>query len=113
MTTAQMAKRLGVSQPRIPQLEKAEMEGTVTLKTLRQAAEAINCTLTYVLVPNQPLDQMLRERAGREADRLIARTGHTMALENQALDPSDLKSEHARLVAELVAGDPRRLWDTV
>jgi predicted DNA-binding mobile mystery protein A len=111
MTTAQLAQRIGVSQPRIPQLEKAEVEGAVTLKTLRQAAEAMNCTLVYALVPNEPLSEMVRERATRIANERLARTNHTMTLENQGLTPSDLKAEQERLIAGLIAGDPRRLWD--
>jgi predicted DNA-binding mobile mystery protein A len=34
MTTAQYGKRLGVSQPRIVELEKSEQEGSVTLNTI-------------------------------------------------------------------------------
>ena len=43
MTTAQYGKRLGVSQPRIVELEKSEQEGGVTLNTLQRAAEALGC----------------------------------------------------------------------
>jgi predicted DNA-binding mobile mystery protein A len=112
MTTAQLAQRIGLSQPRIPQVEKAETDGAVTLKTLRQVAEGLNCTLVYALVPNQPLDDMLRERARQLADGQLARTHHTMKLENQALEPHDLKAERERLIDELLRGSPRRLWDT-
>jgi predicted DNA-binding mobile mystery protein A len=111
MTTAQLAKRIHVDQSRITRLEQAEAEGSVTLKTLRQAAEGLNCTLVYALVPNQPLDEMMRERADDIADRQLARTHHTMKLENQALDQRGLKAERERLIEELVKGNPRRLWD--
>jgi predicted DNA-binding mobile mystery protein A len=111
MTTAQLAKRIHVDQSRIPRLEKAEVEGSVTLKTLRQAAEGLGCTLVYALVPNQRLDGMLRERAGDIADRQIARTDQTMKLENQALTKRDLKAERERLIEALLKENPRRLWD--
>lgn len=112
MTTAQLAERIHLSQPRVPQLEKAEIADSVTLKTLRQIAEGMDCTLVYALVPNRPLDQMLRERAQIVADQRLARTHQTMRLENQALTKADLKAERERLIAELLQGDPRRLWDT-
>ena len=54
MTTGQMAKRLGVSQPRVIALEKDEQRGAVTLETLRRAAEALDCTLVYALAPTSP-----------------------------------------------------------
>jgi len=111
MTTAQLAQRIGVSQPRIPQMEKREADDSLTLRSLRQAAEGLNCTLVYALVPNAPLDDLLRDRAIGIADGRLARTHHTMALENQALASSDLKAERERLIHDLVFGDPRRLWD--
>jgi len=43
----QLAKRIGVSQPRVIAIEKAEANDSITLTTLRQAAEALNCTLVY------------------------------------------------------------------
>ena len=54
MTTGQYAKRLGVSQPRVAALERAEADGVVTLKSLRQAAEALDCDFVYALVPRKP-----------------------------------------------------------
>lgn len=91
-------------------MERGEIEDTLTLRTLRQAAEALNCTLVYALVPNAPLEQMVRDRASVIADQRLARTHHTMRLENQALADRDLQTERARLVRDLVEGDPRRLW---
>jgi predicted DNA-binding mobile mystery protein A len=111
MTTAQLARRIHVGQSRIPRLEQAEVEGAVTLKTLRQAAEGLGCTLVYALVPNEPLDSMLRKRAVEIADSQIARTHQTMKLENQALTRRDLEAERGRLVKALLKEDPRRLWD--
>lgn len=111
MTASQFAKRIGVTQPRITALEKAEAEGAVTLATLRQAAEGLGCTLVYALVPTQPFDAMLEERARVIADRQISRTHHTMTLENQALEPAELKAQRERLIAQLIKDNPRRLWD--
>jgi predicted DNA-binding mobile mystery protein A len=112
MTTTQLAERTGVSQSRIPRIEDAEARDSITLKTLRSVAEAMDCTLVYALVPNRPLDELLRERAQSIADKQLSRTNHTMKLENQALEPRELKAERERLVNDLISGDPRRLWDT-
>jgi predicted DNA-binding mobile mystery protein A len=111
MNTRQLAARIGISQPRLTSIEKAEANGTITLKTLRLAAEGLNCTLVYVLLPNEPLDAMVRERAEDIAATRLGRTHQTMKLENQALESKQLKRERERLVDELLRGDPRRLWD--
>lgn len=110
MTTGQFARRLGVSQPRIPALEKAEANGTVTLKTLRQAAEALDCTLVYALVPRTPLQETVEKRARAIAERQFARTNHTMRLENQAVT----KVRQQRAIDELartLTENERRLWE--
>ena len=56
MSTAQLAKRLGIKQPSLVALEQSEAKGTIELATLRRVAEALDCTLVYALVPNKPLE---------------------------------------------------------
>lgn len=111
MTTRQFALRLGVSQPSIVALEQDEARDSITLGRLRKAAQALDCTLVYALVPNRPLEARLQARAAQVADRQLARTHHSMALEDQALDNAALEIERARLTAALLKGDPKRLWD--
>src|SRR5438270_620183 len=76
MTTAQLARRLGVSQPRIVELEQSEVSGRVTLHTLQRAAEALGCRLVYVLVPERPLADVVRERAELLAERGVTAVQH-------------------------------------
>jgi predicted DNA-binding mobile mystery protein A len=112
MTTAQLAARTGVSQSRIPRIEKGEVADAITLKTLRAIAEGLDCQLVYALVPNDELEKMVRSRVAVVADQQLARTHQTMRLENQALSQRDLDAERARLFREILEGDPRRLWDS-
>lgn len=110
MTTGQFAKRLGVSQPRVAALEKAEANDAVTLKSLRQAAEALDCRLVYALIPNTPLEEAITRRARLVAERLLARTSHTMRLENQAVSGSRQDRALDELAKTLAEHD-RRLWE--
>lgn len=111
MTADQFGKRLGVSQPRVSKLEVDEKIGSVTLKTLREAAEALDCELVYALVPTRPLDEILRERAETVADRQLNRVSHTMTLENQGLDRRSQMAARERLIEDLLRGNPKCLWD--
>ena len=111
MTATQLARRIGVSQPRVTRLERAEIEDGLTLRTLRHVAEGLDCTLVYALVPNAPLETMIRRRTERVAEQQLARGHHTMALENQALTAEDLAEHRDRLIRALLDSDPRRLWD--
>ena len=111
MTTRQMAQRMGAAPSRITAIEKAETHGGLTIKTLREAAEALDCTLVYAIVPKAPLDHLMRARAEQRVDAELARLNHTMRLENQALTADDLADERDRMVARLLEGSPGRLWD--
>lgn len=111
MTTRQLAKRLGKSQSVIVEMEKSEARDTLTLGSLRQAAEAMDCRLVYALVPNAPMEQLRRKRARQIAERRLSRASHSMALENQGLDSDAQVQELERLTDDLLRGPPARLWD--
>lgn len=111
MTSTQLADRLGVSQPRVIKLEQAEADGSLTLASLREAAEALGCQLVYALVPNEPLEKMIRDRAREIAHKQLKRTNHTMTLENQALKRKDLQLQHDRLTEQIIDRNSSRLWD--
>lgn len=111
MTTAQYARRLGVSQPRIVELEQSEASGSVTLNTLQRAAEALGCHLVYVLVPERPLADTVRERAETVAARQVAAVEHTMRLEDQAVTNKQVSKDLLRERVEELLRRPARLWD--
>lgn len=111
MTTRQLAKRMGKSQSVIVAMEKGEARDSLTLATLRQAAEALDCTLVYALVPNQPIDNVLRNRARKLASQRLSRASHSMALENQGLGSEALERERERLTEDWLSGPAARLWD--
>jgi len=102
MTTAQLAKRLGVSQPRVVGIEQAEAKGAITLNSLERAAHAL---------PRKPLDALVEERAARLADKRLASTRHTMALEAQAMDTGDEDEQRKRLIRKLIEQAGSELWD--
>ena len=63
MTGAQFARRLENRPQSVEALEKSEANGSIQLKTLRRAAEALDCTLVYALVPNTSLEGAVSARA--------------------------------------------------
>lgn len=111
MTARQLAARMKVAPSRISAIEKAEVSGTTTIKTLREAAAALDCTFVYAFVPNKPLEEILRDRAAQKAALDVARLDHTMRLENQALLKSDLDDERRRVVDLILSGSLRGLWE--
>ena len=111
MTTAQLGKRLGVSQPRAFAIEKAESTNAITLDSLERAARALDCDLVYALVPRRPLEMLAEERALKLARRRVKPARHTMALEAQSIDPEAEEAQVRQLARRLLEKPGSALWD--
>ena len=86
MSKRQLANRIGIAQPSVLDLENGEVEGTISLKTLRRAADALGCEVTYALTPRSgSLENVVKEQALFVAKKIIRQTAHTMDLEKQGL----------------------------
>jgi predicted DNA-binding mobile mystery protein A len=108
MTTAQLAKRMGVRQPSVVNIEMSEEKGSIELATLRRAAAALDCTLVYALIPNKPLETTIRARARAFLRRRRRPVEHTMLLEDQQVN-DDLTD--AQLDEVLRETNPRLFWE--
>jgi len=108
MSTAQLAKRLGIKQPSLVALEQSEAKGTIELATLRRVAEALDCTLVYALVPNKPLESTIRDRARAFVNRRRAPVEHSMLLEDQKVPAKNVEARLDEIVRET---NPRLFWD--
>ena len=108
MTTTQLAKRLGIRQPSVVALEQSEVRGTIELATLRRVAEALDSTLVYALIPNNPLEATIRERARAFARRRLRPVEHSMLLEDQQVKRNDSEAELEDIIRET---NPRRFWE--
>jgi len=108
MSTAQLAKRLGVKQPSVVDLEQSEAKGSIELATLRRVAEALDCKLVYALVPNKPLETMIRDRARLFAQRRRKPVEHSMLLEDQKVAEKNIEVALDEIVRET---NPRLFWE--
>ncbi len=100
VSSGELARRLGTSRQLPLQMEKAEAEDRITLKSLRAAANALDCDLVYALVPRaDTMQELIEGRARADAQKHVIGVEHSMALENQA----------AGNIEEAVAAETRRI----
>jgi predicted DNA-binding mobile mystery protein A len=97
---------MGVSGATVSEIEANERGGGIRLSTLRRAAEAMDCTLVYALVPRDTLERTVTRRAEEIWTELQRRTDQTMRLEEQQAGWSD--SSRQRQLDEIVRS--RNLW---
>lgn len=111
MTAKQLAGRLGVAQQAVARIEKDEIAGSVTVKTMRKTAEALNCQFVYGFLPKTSLKETVQARAKQVAEKRLAEANQTMALENQSLNAKENKQVLSKMIDELVDTMPSDLWN--
>ena len=112
MTLEQLGKKLSLSRQNVKALETREADGSITLKSLKEAAHALDMELVYGFVP---IDGTLQHHIARKAERLarkiVHRTSQSMKLENQENSIARLEKAIQERKEELVREMPKTLWD--
>lgn len=110
MTAAQLGARLGITPTSVFEMERREADGSITLKTLEKAAEALNCSLVYALIPNESLDAIVHKQARKVAAKHLERVANSMRLENQGVSSEDSRAQLENLIVEIIRTRPRSIW---
>ena len=106
-----MASRLKVRQSTVIKLEKSEAAETISVQSLRRAAEALDCTLVYAFVPRTSLDACVHAQARLRAKVIVERVDHTVSLEAQGRSQQERAQEVEEPAAEMVRTMSREVWD--
>ena len=110
MSSAALASRLGVTDSAVRKLEEVESTDAITLSTLRRVAASLDCELQYALVPRRTLDATRTQRAMQIARDQVQGVSRSMALEDQAVDPTLTEAQIKETAEALLAGPGKRLW---
>src|SRR5687767_10510460 len=73
MSLEQLGKKLSLTRQSVGAIEKREADGSITLKSLRDAAFALEMELVYGFVP---IDGTLENHIDRKATRLASKIVH-------------------------------------
>ncbi|MFA5554531.1 MAG: mobile mystery protein A [Phycisphaerae bacterium] len=111
MTGQQLAKRMNVKKQRVARIEQDERLGKCTLKTLKNAAQALDCIFVYGFLPNNSLEKIVKQQAQAIAKKRMARTNQTMRLEQQELSENEKEKALKALTEDIINTMPKTLWD--
>ena len=112
MSMQQLGNRLNVSKQGIMDMEKREIEGSITIRSLREIARALDMQLVYGFVPNDgSLDALIEKRAKNLATQIVMRTANTMKLEDQANSKKRIEAAIKERTAAIQSEMPKILWD--
>jgi predicted DNA-binding mobile mystery protein A len=92
---ATVAKQASITQQAYAQFERGEVSGTISINNLQRAAEAMECSLVYFLVPHSTRSNTFTglARALDPGYAHLQASEHSMALEGQAV--GDLPPKNA------------------
>lgn len=112
MSLQQLADKLSITKQSVQEIELREKEGAITLKSLRETANALDMHLVYGLVPKDGSIEKLIDRKAKElATRIVLRTSNTMKLEDQENTQQRLKKAIEERTAVIKNELPKMLWD--
>lgn len=112
MSLQQLGNRMTITPQSVRDLERREKEKTVTIKTLSEAAEALDMILVYGFIPKDgTLEKFIERKAYEKAREIVGRTSTTMKLEDQENTRTRLDQAVTELAEEIKREMPKSLWD--
>ena len=112
MSMQQLGNKLNVSKQGILDIEKREKDGSITIKSLKEIARALDMQLVYGFVPNDgSLDALIEKRATDLATKIVLRTSNTMKLEDQGNTNKRIEKAIKERAEEIKNEMPKILWD--
>jgi predicted DNA-binding mobile mystery protein A len=112
MSMQQLGNKLGISKQGVLDLERREKDGSITIKSLKEVARALDMQLVYGFIPNDgSLDSLIEKRAIELATKIVLRTATTMELEDQANSKERIEKAIRERANEIKKEIPKILWD--
>ena len=112
MSLRQLGNRLKISPQSLKEIEEREANGSLTIKSLKEAGLALNLKLVYGFVPmDGSIQKMIEKRARELALEIISRTSQSMKPENQESRKERLKRAVKIKASEIMDKMPKYLWD--
>ncbi|MEO6686364.1 MAG: mobile mystery protein A [Dyadobacter sp.] len=111
MSLRQLGDRLLMTPQGVRDIERRELDETITLKSLKEAGDALDMKFVYGFVPKSGSMEKLIENKARElAEKIVKRTSITMKLEDQENSETRLKEAVDELTQEIKREMPGSLW---
>ncbi len=109
-------KRANIKKSELYRIEKAEVEGTLTLNKLKSVAEAMGCEFHYAVTPKTKLnatrvEEIIEYRARRLANKVLKNADINMQLEEQATSMEKIEIQHKQATEKLIKEMPDWFWE--
>lgn len=112
MSMQQLGNKLSITKQSIQEIEVREQEGSITLKSLKVVAKALDMQLVYGFVPKDgTLDALIERKAMELAKQIVLRTSISMVMEDQGISEERIEMAIKEKAATFKRELPKILWD--
>jgi len=112
MSMRALGNRLSISASAVQEMEKREANGTISLRVLQEAAQALDMKLVYGFVSkHESLEAMIEKRAFEIAQEIVLRSHNSMKLEAQENSEERIRKAIEQKAFEIKIQLPKYLWD--
>ncbi|HET9058208.1 MAG TPA: mobile mystery protein A [Chitinophagaceae bacterium] len=112
MSLKQLSNRLSITRQSVQEIEQREKDGSITIKSLREAAKALDMNLVYGFIPvDGSLEVLIERRAKELATQIVLRTSNSMRLEDQENSKQRIEKAIEERAAIIKNEMPKTLWD--
>jgi len=112
MSLRQLGQRMSITPQSVKEIEVREKNGTISIKVLKQVANALDMRFVYGFIPSEKtLEGMIEKRAKELAKSIVERTSIQMGLEDQKNTSERIEKSIQEKASEIKQEMPRILWD--
>lgn len=112
MSMEQLGRKLSIRKQSVNKLEQREKDGTISLKSLKDVAKAMDMHFVYGFVPKDgSLEALIERKANEIAKKIVLRTSNTMKLEDQENSKQRIEIAIKERAQNIINETPKILWD--
>ena len=112
MTLEQLGRRISTTKQGAKKVEEREVDGSITINALKEAANALDMDFVYGFKPRKgSIFKMIDEMALKRATDIVMRASKTMELEDQKVNEERLNQAIKDKAREIKSNLPKYLWD--
>jgi len=112
MTLAQLGVKLNISRQGVKSIEDNESSGSISIKSMKEVAEALDMKFVYGFSPRDgSIDNLIDKKAEQLATKIVLRANQSMQLENQGIEEYKIKESIVNLAEDIKREMRKSLWD--
>ena len=111
MTLQQLGHKVGITSQGVKDIEKRELSGSISIKSLKEIGKALDMQFVYGFVSNHhSIDQFIELKAHELAKKIVLNNLNA-SVENKELSEDALQQEIEYFAREIKREIPKSLWD--